>query len=351
MAITYAYPTVTPASQDLLVGTEIPLVGGEDSPRTRTFTVGSVVTLATTAAAASAASLYATIGSVALKANIDSPTFTGTVTIPSGASIGGYATLASPTFTGTVTIPSGASISGYALLASPTFSGTPGAPTAAAGNSSNTLATTAFVTIADNLKANLTGAAFTGAISSTSSVTGGTIVKTGGTINQYLMANGATSTDSQVLYKAVSTAYQTVAGSTAVALPAISTSVLTTGTLLKINTVVSTSLASVNTVLTEYFISSTSGNTTVGTNCFKIGFYTGSAAFSYYPMDRVLWTDGTNLYVRNNALSTQTSSGAVAGISQALISNISSSGNFYITVVFTTTGTDTAALSYVQVST
>lgn len=52
-----------------------------------------------------------------------SPTFTGTVTIPAGASISGYLTtatasstyapLASPTFTGTVTIPAGASISGY----------------------------------------------------------------------------------------------------------------------------------------------------------------------------------------------------------------------------------------------
>ena len=36
----------------------------------------------------------------------------------------GYALLASPTFTGTVTIPSGASISGFAPLASPTFTGT-----------------------------------------------------------------------------------------------------------------------------------------------------------------------------------------------------------------------------------
>jgi hypothetical protein len=36
------------------------------------------------------------------KAPIASPTFTGTVTIPSGASISGYAPLADPTFTGTV---------------------------------------------------------------------------------------------------------------------------------------------------------------------------------------------------------------------------------------------------------
>jgi hypothetical protein len=42
--------------------------------------------------------------SIALKAPIASPTFTGTVTIPAGASIAGYATLASPTFTGTNTV-------------------------------------------------------------------------------------------------------------------------------------------------------------------------------------------------------------------------------------------------------
>ena len=37
-------------------------------------------------------------------AGLESPTFTGTVTIPSGASISGFATTASPTFTGTVTV-------------------------------------------------------------------------------------------------------------------------------------------------------------------------------------------------------------------------------------------------------
>ena len=42
--------------------------------------------------------------SIGLKAPIASPTFTGTVTIPSGASISGFAPLASPTFTGTNTV-------------------------------------------------------------------------------------------------------------------------------------------------------------------------------------------------------------------------------------------------------
>lgn len=87
-------------------------------------------------------------------APLASPTFTGTVTIPAGASITGYATLASPTFTGTVTIPAGASITGYlttasaastyAPIASPTFTGTAAAPTAAVGDISTTIATTSF---------------------------------------------------------------------------------------------------------------------------------------------------------------------------------------------------------------
>jgi len=72
------------------------------------------------------------------------------------------APLASPTFTGTVTIPAGASISGFAPLASPTFTGTPTLPTGTiattqtAGNNTTAVATTAFVTAAiptNNVKA------------------------------------------------------------------------------------------------------------------------------------------------------------------------------------------------------
>jgi hypothetical protein len=89
--------------------------------------------------------------------------FTASAAIPV-ADVTGAAPLASPTFTGTVTIPAGASIGGYlttataastyAPLASPTFSGTPSLPTGttgvtqSAGNSSTALATTAFVTAA-----------------------------------------------------------------------------------------------------------------------------------------------------------------------------------------------------------
>ena len=64
------------------------------------------------------------------------------------------APLASPTFTGTVTIPAGASISGFAPLASPAFTGTPSLPTGTtavtqtAGTNNTSVATTAFVTTA-----------------------------------------------------------------------------------------------------------------------------------------------------------------------------------------------------------
>lgn len=53
---------------------------------------------------------------------------------------------ASPTFTGTVTIPAGASISGFAPLASPALSGVPTVPTAAPGANTTQAASTAFVT-------------------------------------------------------------------------------------------------------------------------------------------------------------------------------------------------------------
>lgn len=56
-----------------------------------------------------------------------------------------YAPKASPTFTGTVTIPAGASISGFAPLASPSLTGTPLSTTAAVDTNTTQIATTAFV--------------------------------------------------------------------------------------------------------------------------------------------------------------------------------------------------------------
>ena len=46
MAIVYSYPTVPPESQDLLIGVEMAVQGGEGTPRTKTFTIGSIVELA-----------------------------------------------------------------------------------------------------------------------------------------------------------------------------------------------------------------------------------------------------------------------------------------------------------------
>lgn len=75
------------------------------------------------------------------------------------ATIASYATLASPTFTGTVTIPSGASISGFAPLASPTFTGTPLAPTPGTNINTTQLPTTAWV---NTFFATLASPTFTG---------------------------------------------------------------------------------------------------------------------------------------------------------------------------------------------
>ena len=107
-------------------------------------------------------------GTDTTRAPLASPTFTGTVTIPAGASISGFAPLASPSLTGTPLSTTAAVDTnttqiattayvvgqGYAKLASPTFTGTPTLPTGTiattqtAGNNTTAVATTAFVTAA-----------------------------------------------------------------------------------------------------------------------------------------------------------------------------------------------------------
>jgi len=110
---------------------------------------------------------YAHGGAWFVLAKVDSPTFTGTVSGISASMVGLgsvnntadtakpvstaqqtaldlKANLASPTFTGTVTIPGGASISGFAPLASPSLTGVPLAPTAAPGTNNTQVATTAY---------------------------------------------------------------------------------------------------------------------------------------------------------------------------------------------------------------
>ena len=118
-------------------------------------------------------SAFITASALTPYATIASPTFTGVVTIPSGALISGYLTTADAASTYYLqTNPDGfitfATLSPYALLASPTFTGSPSLPTGTIGvtqtalDSTTALATTAFVTTADNLKANLASPTFTG---------------------------------------------------------------------------------------------------------------------------------------------------------------------------------------------
>ena len=130
--ITDAAPIASPTFTGTVSGITKTMVG-----------LGSVDNTADTAKPVSTAQQTA----LDLKANIASPTFTGTVTIPAGASISGFAPLASPTFTGTPTLPTGTI-----------------ATTQAADNSTTAVATTAFVTTADNLKAPLASPTFTGIV-------------------------------------------------------------------------------------------------------------------------------------------------------------------------------------------
>lgn len=150
------------------------------------------------------------------KANIDSPTFTGTVTIPTllltisdtvteathymvetgsdgivrpktlsdvkqevvttsavnSAAATTVGTITSGTWQGS-TISETYLDSSVARLASPTFTGTPSAPTAAAGTNTTQIATTSFVMTADSLKADIASPTFTGTVTSPKFVASG----------------------------------------------------------------------------------------------------------------------------------------------------------------------------------
>ncbi len=104
---------------------------------------------------------FATTISTSLGNKLDSSTASST-----------YAPIANPTFTGTVTIPSGASISGFATLADPTFTGTVGGITKSMvglANVDNTTDENKPVSTAQqtalNLKAPLASPTFTGTVS------------------------------------------------------------------------------------------------------------------------------------------------------------------------------------------
>lgn len=193
---------------------------------TRTLTIATATDSVTGVLSAADHTTYTGYAaSIALKANLASPVFTGTPSLPTGTTgvtqaAGDSSTklattafvttadnlkanLASPTFTGTPSLPTGTTGVTQAAadsttklattafvttadnlkanLASPTFTGTPTLPTGtigvtqAAGDSSTKLATTAFVTTADNLKAPLASPTFTGDVNSS---TGNVLVST-----------------------------------------------------------------------------------------------------------------------------------------------------------------------------
>ena len=239
--------TTTPLSANLVTG-EIAINTSTGAAFTKTD-AGSVVQIGGSGGGGTWGSITGTLSSqtdldtaLGLKAPLASPTFTGTVTIPSGASISGYLTtssasstyqtlsgmtsylttstaastyapIASPTFTGTVTIPSGALISGYlttatasttyAPLASPALTGTPTAPTATSTDESTQIATTAFV---HSALEGATVSATTSVLATVRNETGSTL--TAGTVVYISGASG----NKALVSKALATGESTSAG-------------------------------------------------------------------------------------------------------------------------------------------
>jgi hypothetical protein len=143
---------------------------------------------------ATAASTYAPLAS---------PTFTGTVTIPAGASISGY--LTTSTAASTYQTLSGMSsylttataATTYAPLASPTLTGVPTAPTALSADSSTTIATTAFV----KAQGYLTSAPVTSVAGRTGAITlANTDISGLGTMSTATAADYSTTTAANALY-------------------------------------------------------------------------------------------------------------------------------------------------------
>lgn len=106
-----------------------------------------------------AADASAVTVSLATKAPLASPTFTGTPAAPTATAGTNTTQIATTAFVGAA-ITNG--VAGKANIVSPTFSGTPSAPTATAGTNTTQIATTAFVTDAVSGKAPVASPAFTG---------------------------------------------------------------------------------------------------------------------------------------------------------------------------------------------
>ena len=97
------------------------------------------------------------LSSIAAKAALASPTFTGTPAAPTAAQGTNTTQIATTQFVNT-------EITSKAPLASPTFTGVPAAPTATSGTNTTQLATTAFVAAGVSGKANIAGPTFTGTV-------------------------------------------------------------------------------------------------------------------------------------------------------------------------------------------
>ncbi|MFA6376378.1 MAG: tail fiber domain-containing protein [Candidatus Paceibacterota bacterium] len=133
-------------------------------------------------------------------------TGTGTLTLGAGKTLTASNTLTLTATDGsTLAIGTGgtlgtgayATIANYAPLASPTFTGIPAAPTAVAGTNTTQLATTAFATTADNLKANLASPTFTGTVTIPTPFTLGAVsVTTNGT--ELNLIDGLTATGAEL---------------------------------------------------------------------------------------------------------------------------------------------------------
>ena len=95
--------------------------------------------------------------SVATKANLSAPTFTGIPAAPTAATATNSTQIATTAFTQAAIV---AGITAKAPIDAPTFTGVPAAPTAAAGTNTTQLATTAFVQAATPTAATINGLAY-----------------------------------------------------------------------------------------------------------------------------------------------------------------------------------------------
>lgn len=130
------------------------IAGAGDFPTLNQNTTGSAATLTT----ARNINGVAFNGSANITIGVAAADITGT-SLPVGITTASGLTTVAGGVLGTAAF---ATLSTLAPLASPALTGTPTAPTATAGTSTTQLATTAFVTTADNLKAPLASPALTG---------------------------------------------------------------------------------------------------------------------------------------------------------------------------------------------